>query len=322
MAKVRVISEGDVESLLSMKDAIYLVEKAYSELDDSKSVIFPAVREEISDHKGIFGVKSSYLSERKYVGLKAGGFWLNNAAKGKKNHQSTMVLFDAESGEPVCLLSANFLTGIRTGAAGAVAAKYLARKDSKVVGLIGTGTQSRTQLEGLLHQFQIEKVAIFNNNRSENNANKLAKEIMARGIAVDICRSPEEMTEQADIIVTTTPSYSPVLKTSLVTSGTHINAFGSDTKGKRELDIDKKPDKLICDLWEQCSIMGESQFGISRNDLYAEIGEIVNGKKKGRENDKEITLFDSTGLSVLDLETAAFIYEKAKDYGYGPIVEL
>jgi alanine dehydrogenase len=320
MAKVRMISESDIKNLLNMKDTIHLVEKAYSQLNALKSTIFPAVREEISAHKGIFGVKSSYLKEQKYVGLKAGGFWLGNAAKGKMNHQSTMVLFDAESGEAVCVLSANYLTGIRTGAAGAVAAKFLARKDSKIVGLIGTGTQSRTQLEGLRHQYQVEKVAIYN--RTENNASKLAKEIRESGIAVDICLSLEEMTEQADIIVTTTPSYSPVLKTSLVKNGTHINAFGSDTKGKRELDIDKKPDKIICDLWEQCSIMGELQHGISRDDLYAEIGEIVNSKKNGRENDQEITLFDSTGLSVQDLEVAVFIYERARESGYGTTVEL
>jgi alanine dehydrogenase len=320
MPKIKIISERDVETLLTMKDAIHLVEKAYSELNDFKSTIFPAVREEISDHKGIFGVKSSYLKEKRFVGFKAGGFWLGNAAKGKTNHQSTMMLFDAESGEPVCVLSANYLTKIRTGAAGAVAAKYLARKDSKIVGLIGAGAQSKTQLEGLLHYFPVEKIAIYN--RTENNARKLAKEIMEMGLAADICLSPEELTEQADIIVTTTPSYSPVLKTSWVKNGTHINAFGSDTKGKRELDIDKKPNKMICDLWEQCSIMGEFQHGISRNDLYAEIGDIVNAKKNGRENDQEITLFDSTGLSVQDLEVAVYIYEKAKESGYGSSAEL
>ncbi|MEX2460682.1 MAG: ornithine cyclodeaminase family protein [Paenibacillaceae bacterium] len=319
MTKVRIISEMDVENLLTMKDAIHLVEKAYSDLNDFKSIIFPAVREEISDHKGIFGVKSSYLKEKRVIGLKAGGFWLGNTAKGKTNHQSSMMLFDAESGEPLCVLNANCLTRIRTGAAGAVAAKYLARKDSKIVGLIGAGVQSRTQLEGLLLHFPIERVAIYSRG---DDAGILAKEIMEMGLAADILLTPEEITERADIIVTTTPSYTPILKTSWIKNGTHINAFGSDTKGKQEIDIDKRPDKLICDLWEQCSIMGEFQHGISRNDLYAEIGDIANGKKIGRENDQEITLFDSTGLSVQDLEVAVYIYEKSKDSEFGLSVEL
>jgi alanine dehydrogenase len=319
MSEMMIISENDAKSILTMIDAIYLVEKAYSEFNDSKSEIFPAVREEIQAHKGIFGIKSSYLKQQKYIGLKAGGFWLGNAAKGKMNHQSTMLLFNAESGEPVCALSANYLTGIRTGAAGAVAAKYLAKTNSKVVGIIGSGTQSRTQLEGLLTQFPIEKVVIYG--RNTDGSERFAKEIIDR-LAVEVCASPQEVAEQADIIVTSTPSYLPLLKTSWVKQGTHINAIGSDTKGKRELEIDKKPEKLVCDLWEQSSIMGEFQHGISRNELYAEIGEIINGKKNGRENEDEITLFDSTGLSVQDVEAAVYIYEKARNSGLGSLVHI
>jgi alanine dehydrogenase len=315
MSEIIVISENDVRSILTMNDVIHLVEKAYSELDDSKSEIFPTVREEIQAHRGIFGIKSSYLKQPEYLGLKAGGFWLGNAAKGIMNHQSTMVLFNAESGEPVCVLGANYLTGIRTGAAGVVAAKYMAKTTSKVIGMIGTGAQSRVQLEGLLTQFPIEKVAIYG--RTTIGSEALAKEIRERGLAAEVCAYPQEATEQADIIVTSTPSYSPIVKTSWVGNGTHINAIGSDTRGKRELEIDKKPDKMVCDLWSQCSVLGEFQHGISRNELYAEIGEIVNGKKTGRENDREITLFDSTGLSVQDLEAAVFVYEQAKSSGIG-----
>jgi ornithine cyclodeaminase/alanine dehydrogenase len=231
-----------------------------------------------------------------------------------------MLLFNAESGEPVCTVSANYLTGIRTGAAGAVAAKYLAKPNSKVIGIIGTGTQSRTQLEGLLTHFPVEKVAIYG--RTEEGAERLAKEINERGFEAYVYTHPQEVTEQADIIVTSTPSYSPILKTSWVKSGTHINAIGSDTKGKRELEIDKKPDKMVCDLWGQSSIMGEFQHGISHNELYAEIGEIVNGKKNGRENNHEITLFDSTGLSVQDVEVAVYVYEKARKSGLGSLIQI
>ncbi|MDT3424976.1 ornithine cyclodeaminase/alanine dehydrogenase [Paenibacillus forsythiae] len=308
--QVMIISESDVKSLLTLQDAIHLTEKAYSELNAAQSMIFPAVREEIKEYQGIFGIKSSYLIAKKYIGLKAGGFWLGNAAKGKMNHQSTMMLFDAESGEPLCALSANYLTAVRTGAAGAVAAKSLARKDSKIIGIIGAGTQARTQLEGLLATFPVEQVLIYG--KTEGKEELLAKEIIEKGYSAAICPSPQELAGQSDIIVTTTPSYAPVLHTSWVKDGAHINAIGSDTRGKRELVIDRKPDKMVCDLWVQSSIMGEFQHGITREELYAEIGEIVNNNKKGRENEGEITLFDSTGLSVQDLEVASFVYEAFK----------
>ncbi|AJY75879.1 ornithine cyclodeaminase family protein [Paenibacillus beijingensis] len=305
------ISERDVKDLLTLQDAIHLTERAYAELNASQSVIFPAVREEIREHRGIFGIKSSYLKTKKYIGLKAGGFWLGNAVKGKMNHQSTMMLFDAESGEPLCALSANYLTAVRTAAAGVVAAKRLARKDSKIVGIIGTGAQARSQLEGLIASFSVEKVLLYG--KSEGKAEQMAKEIIEKkGYSAAICPSPRELAGQSDIIVTTTPSYTPVLHTSWVKDGTHINAMGSDTRGKRELLIDRKPDKMVCDLWVQSAAMGEFQHGIAHEELYAEIGEIVNNKKKGRENEREITLFDSTGLSVQDLEAASFVYESLK----------
>lgn len=320
MSKVLVINQDLVKDLVNMSGAIEMVEQAFLGFHQKKSKIYPAVREMIQEHDGIFGIKSAYLMDEKCIGLKAGGFWNHNVKRGKTNHQSTMVLFDAQTGEPVCLLDANYLTGIRTGAAGAVAAKYLARKNSKTVGIIGCGVQSRTQLEGLLAQFPIEQVLIFD--RFEESAKKFKQEIVAKGLRAQVSASPEILAGRADIIVTTTPSFSPVLKTSWVKEGTHINAMGSDTKGKRELDIDQMPTKLVCDLWEQSSIMGELQHGTGKADVHAEIGQIVSGEKAGRENDKEITLFDGTGLAVQDLQVAGYVYSKAKERNLGVTVEL
>jgi alanine dehydrogenase len=317
MSKVLVIKQDLVKELVSMSGAIEMVEQAFLGFHQKKSKIYPAVREMVEEHNGIFGIKSAYLMDEKCMGLKAGGFWNNNVKKGKTNHQSTMVLFDAETGEPVCLLDANYLTGIRTGAAGAVAAKYLARKDSKTVGIIGAGVQSRTQLEGLLDQFPIEQVLIFD--RFQESAKKFEQEIVEKGLQAHVCDSPETLAGKADIIVTTTPSFSPVLKTSWVKEGTHINAMGSDTKGKRELDIDQVPAKRVCDLWEQSSIMGECQHGTEKADIHAEIGQIVSGERAGRENEKE---FDGTGIAVQDLQVAAYVYSKAKEKNLGVTVEL
>jgi alanine dehydrogenase len=320
MAEVLVIKGDLVKELVSFQEAANIVEEAFCEFYQGKSIVYPAVREMVEEYNGIFGVKSSYLIEGKCIGLKAGGFWKNNESIGKTNHQSTMLLVNPETGEPICLLDANYLTGVRTSAAGAVAAKHLARKDSRVVGMIGAGVQARTQLEGLLTLFPINEVLVFS--RTEAGSAKFVEEIKRNGINATYLDSPETVVRNADIVVTTTPSFSPVIKTSWAREGTHINAMGSDTRGKRELDIDKIPDKIICDLWEQSSIMGELQHGFSKNEVHAEIGQITSGETPGREHRREITLFDSTGVAIQDLSVAAYVYRKAKEMKAGITLEL
>lgn len=321
MSNVLVLNGGLVKEMVSLTETIDIVEYAFSEFYKGESTVYPAVRELVEEHNGIFGVKSSYLKKGGIIGLKAGGFWKENIKKGKLNHNSTMLLFDPETGEPVCLLDANYLTGIRTGAAGAVAAKHLALKNSKVITVIGAGVQSRTQLEGILSLFtSIEEVIVFDNYLE--SAVKLVNEIQNKGIKAKYSGSAQGAVEVADIIITTTPSFSPIVKTSWLKEGAHINAIGSDTKGKRELEMDRKPDKLVCDFWEQSSIMGEFQHGTSKEDIYAEIGEITSGEKPGRESENEITVFDATGIAIQDLSVAAFVYHKAKEMNKGVTVSL
>lgn len=320
MAKVLVINQDLFQQLVTFEEAIAIVEQAFTWFYQQRSIVFPAVRHPVEEHNGIFGIKSSYLIDDQTIGLKTGGFWKDNSRIGKTNHQSTMLLLNPETGEPVCLMDANYLTGIRTGAAGAVAAKYLARPDSRTVSLIGAGVQARSQLEGLTHLFSIEKVTVVSH--TEQSSRKLAEEIRRKGIDAEYSVSPQQAVEQSDIVITTTPSFSPVVKTSWIMDGTHINAIGSDTKGKREIEMDLIPHKVVCDYWEQSSSLGELQDQVSREVLYAEIGEITSGKKPGRQSESEITIFDSTGISVQDLSVAAFAYRKAKALKKGIYVEL
>ncbi|MGG1663301.1 ornithine cyclodeaminase family protein [Brevibacillus sp. NRS-1366] len=320
MPEITVINQELVKDLFNMDDAIQIVEKAFTEFDQEKSKMFPAIREMVPEHQGIFGIKSSYLLGENCIGLKAGGFWSENSKKQKMNHQSTMLLFNAETGEPTCLLDANQITTIRTAAAGAIAAKYLARKNSKVVGIIGSGTQARAQLEGILHLFPIKEVNVWSRNKTSGTT--FAQEIIERGIKAHFISSPDEVVSTADIVITTSPSFSPVIKTSWVKKGAHINAIGSDTKGKQEILIDTHLNKVVCDFWEQSSIMGELQHGFSKDSLYAEIGQITSGAKPGRQYDGETTLFDSTGLSVQDVKSASYIYEKAKMNGLGYTISI
>lgn len=142
------------------------------------------------------------------------------------------------------------------------------------------------------------------------------------GLGARQAASAQEAVEQADIVVTTTPAFSPVLKSSWLQAGTHVNAMGSDTSGKREIELDRLPDKLVCDWWEQASHLGELQGQPSRDSLFAELGQITSKEKPGRQSASEITLFDSTGIAVQDLSVAAFVYRKAKETGKGMYVDL
>lgn len=320
MPKITVLNHEIIKELLPLDKTLELVEAAFTEFYQQKSQLYPAVRELVPNHHGIFGIKSSYLLEDQCIGLKAGGFWSKNTERHKMNHQSTMVLFDAETGEPICLLDANYVTIMRTAAAGAIAAKYLARKESEVVSVIGSGTQAKAQVEGLLHLFPIKEVVVYS--RTVESANHFVRQLLEKGVAARFTHSPEEAVRTADIVITTTPSFSPVVQTSWLKAGTHISAVGSDTIGKRELMIDKPVDKVVCDYWEQCSIMGELQYGFPRHELYAEIGQITSGDKIGRQQANETTLFDTTGLSIQDLKTAFHVYKQAKKNGIGQTIML
>jgi alanine dehydrogenase len=321
MNEVLILNQEEVKEILHLEKAIELVEECYTEFNENKSVIYPAVRETVDEHEGIFGIKSSYLIDDKMMGLKAGGFWKNNMAHNQKmNHQSTMVLFNAETGEPTCLLDANHITITRTAAAGTVAAKHLAKKDSQTVAIIGSGVQAKVQLSGLLHQFSIKKVYVYS--QATEAAEQWVTELITQGISAENAKNAQEAVVSADIVVTTTPSYTPVIKTSWLKEGAHVNAIGSDTKGKNEVQMDKSIDKVVCDLWEQSSIMGELQHGFAKESLYAEIGEITGLVKKGRETDEEVTMFDSTGISVQDMKVAAYVYKQAKKEGIGQKIKL
>jgi len=321
MSEVLVLSQEEVKSILNLEEAIRMVEECYTEFHQNKSIIYPAVRESVDENEGIFGIKSSYLIDNQMIGLKAGGFWKNNMSrKQKMNHQSTMLLFNAETGEPTCLLDANYITITRTAAAGAVAARYLAKKDSHTVAIIGSGVQAKVQLSGLLHQFSIKNVYVYS--QTTHAAEQWAEELINQGITAESVESAQKAVANADIVVTTTPSYTPVIKTSWLKKGTHINAIGSDTRGKNEVEMNVPIDKVVCDLWEQSSTMGELQHGFAKESLYAEIGEITALVKQGRESDEEITIFDSTGISVQDVKVAAYVYEKAKKEGLGKVVNL
>ena len=205
---------------------------------------------------------------------------------------------------------------MRTGAAGAVAAKYLSREDSKVAGFVGAGVQARTQLEALLIvRPNLSRIIVYDINKS--SMAHFSEEAKTRyGIPAEGVNSVEDAVKNADIVITTTPVRTPIIKAEYIRPGAHINAIGADAPGKQELDTQiLKQARTVIDNWEQASHGGEINVALSkglitREHIYAELGEIVTGEKLGRESEEQITVFDSTGLAIQDISSASEIYKK------------
>ena len=226
-----------------------------------------------------------------------------------------IVLISPETGAPVAIMDGTYLTDIRTGAAGGIAAKYLARKDSKVIGLVGAGNQAKTQLEALCEVFEPELVRITS--RTKESCEQFIRE-MADITPCEI--RYEESIEKVcdcDILVTTTPTRKPIVKAQWIKEGTHINAIGADAVGKEELDPELLiRSKIVVDDIVQALHSGEvnvplSKHYISENDIHAQLGEVITGLKPGRTSEEEITIFDSTGLAIQDVASAHLVYERA-----------
>jgi alanine dehydrogenase len=316
------LNEEFIRSALTMEIVIELVETAFRAAASGDAVVFPAIVDHVGSVRAHFGLKSGYLRIRRtsgpdieVLGLKAGGYWTGNQERnGLPNHRATLLLIDPTSGEPLALMPANTITRLRTAAAGAVAARYLARKDSTRVSIIGTGEQAHAQLEALRITHDIRKVYVWGK-RQEVQVSYAAT-WRQQGLEVIPSSSLSGCLPQSDIIVTTTPATQPLVMSAWVRPGTHVNAVGSDGAGKKEIDPELiRRAKFVADLASQSRTIGELQDVPARSDgkdlLYAELGAICNGSKAGRESADEITVFDSSGVNFQDLVVADYLVRRA-----------
>lgn len=320
------LTQSDVRSLLDMPSAMEAVESGFREHGLKKVQMPPKSYLYFTRHNGDLRTMPSFLEGQDIAGVKIVNVHPHNREKGFPTVMAVVVLNSTETGAPLAIMDGTYLTDMRTGAAGGVAAKYLARPDSRVVGMVGTGDQARTQLLALSQFMDIEKVRITCRNLS--NCASFEKE-MARVVNCDFVRT-DSIKEvcRCDVLVTTTPVRSPIVRSEWVSEGTHINAIGADAMGKQELEsVLLKRAKVVVDDIIQASHSGEINVPISSGtfseaDIYAELGEVIAGIKPGRRSDEEITIFDSTGLAVQDLVTADLVYRKALENVVGKRVEL
>jgi alanine dehydrogenase len=309
------IDISKVKQVLTMQDTLAIVEKSFALQAQGKAVMPAKIYLDLVKRHGDFRAMPAYIDGA--AGMKWVSVFPGNREHNLPTVLGTIILSDPATGATWAIVEGSYITEMRTGATGGVAVKYLARKDSAVVGLIGAGVQAKTQLMAIKMVLPgLKEVKVFDINQTASI--RFAEE-MSRKLELNVTVSDSvEQAASADVIVTTTPSTKPILLKRHVKPGTHINAIGADAAGKQELEIDiLKGGKIIVDDVEQASHSGEINVGISRKalglaDIHSTLGQVVAGMEKGRVSEEEITIFDSTGLAIQDICCASFVYEKLR----------
>lgn len=324
---VLVLSWRDVESLLDPDEVITVVEDAFREKGFGRVQMPPKMYLFFNEYNGDLRVMPAYIPKFRMAGVKVVNVHPDNPSRSMLTVMATIIIVDPETGAPLSVMDGTLITAYRTGAGGAVAIKYLARRDSRVLGVVGAGVQGHIQTIFASRVMRVEKVKVYDVVKSKTESYKREME-KTLGVDVLVCDTVECSVKGVDVLVTATPARGPVVKAEWVEPGLHINAIGADAPGKQELDpaILKKA-KIVVDDLEQASHSGEvnvplSQGIISLSDIYGELGEVVAGKKPGRVGSEEITIFDSTGLAIQDIATAQLVYRKAIEKKLGVLLDF
>ena len=317
------MNKEDVSRLLNYGEVLEIVERAFKEKALGRVQMPPKQYLFFNEYNGDLRVMPAYMPSLKIAGVKIVNSHPGNPKLGLPTVMAIIELVSPETGAPQAIIDGTLITAARTGAASGVATKYLAREDSEVLSIVGAGAQSYTQYKSIRLVRDIRLVRVYDINLS--SAERL-KNLITRDedeVKVKICSTVRECVEGCDILVTATPSRSPIVRLEWVSPGTHVNAIGADAPGKQELDprILLKS-KVVVDDYDQTSHSGEINVPLKqgiykREMIYGELGEIVAGVKPGRTSDHEITVFDSTGLAILDIATGVLIFKKALDAGVG-----
>jgi alanine dehydrogenase len=327
--KTLLLKKEEVRGLISMTNVIGAVEEAYKAFNSDQVEQPDYIGMHLPSPGSEIDFKLSHYKANQLISMKtsSGGFAENPTAFGLPSGMGTILLFDARSGALICVMDGSLITGLRTGAAGAVSVKVLARKDARRITSIGTGNQARMQIRAIREVMNIKEIHAWDN--SADTLSHYKTDIESEfGIPVVIARSKKEAVEQADILITTTRGKGSLVAADWVRPGTHIVAIGTDQRGKQELDPEVfRNAKVVVDSIAQCSEKGETWHPLDRriitqHGIHGEIGEILLGRKAGRERDDEVTIFDSTGMAIQDNTTASKIYSNAIENSVGTFLEF
>jgi len=319
-----IVTEETCKQVVGRADAFKAVEDVFAAMSRGDAYNFPVVREAIGHAEALYGFKSGFDQAGLILGVKAGGYWPGNMAKGLTNHQSTVFLFDPDTGQLSALVGGNYLTAVRTAASSSVSIAHLARPDAKVLGMVGAGHQAGFQLRAAAEQRKFEKAVAWNFHPDMLPAlGKIATELGLPFEAVD----REALGAEADVIISITSAHEPLMMKNWIKPGTHIACMGTDTEGKQELDPALiAAATLFTDEVAQSISIGETQHaikaGLIKQSDIRPIGDVINKAHPGRTSNDEITIFDGTGVGLQDLAVASVAARLAREQGKAAVVAL
>jgi ornithine cyclodeaminase len=325
MPNIKILAEGDLRDLIPLDiAAVDCVEQGFSALASGDVVMPPILSMPIHEHNGEVDVKTAYVPGIDSFAIKMSPGFFDNPALGLPSTSGLMVLFSSKTGMlEAVLLDNGYLTDVRTAAAGAVAARHLAREDAASACMIGAGTQGKLQLKALTLVRPLTRAVIWARDAAKAEA---AAKAMSDELNIDVTANMDaaDAVAGADIIVTTTPSATPLVMGNWLQSGQHITAMGSDQGHKNELETNclERADLYVPDRQSQTAIMGELRSAIAAGVFpadreFAELGMIASGAVAGRKSDKDITIADLTGTGVQDTVIATLARQRAEDTDKG-----
>ena len=327
-----ILNANEVRQALPMKQVITAMKDAYASLSDGTAVVPLRTRLQIPSHDALSLFMPAYMKSdiSEALAIKVVSLYPHNPSRGLSYIQAAVLVLEADTGRAIALLEGSMLTAVRTGAGSGAAIDLLAREDSKVVAIFGAGAQGRTQLEAACNARNIETVFIYN--PSMDKAQAFVKEMAGRNFIpkdIRVARTPKEAIEHADIICTATTSPKPVFDDENLKPGTHISAIGAYTPEMQEVPVETLTRaRIVVDSY--ATVMEEAgdivqairAGGIQESNIHAELGEIVLGKKSGRQSATEITFFKSVGNAVQDAVAAQLALQNAREMKLGTKVNF
>ena len=313
-----ILQSEDIKKCVQLNEQLIpIIEDAFKNLAQGKTTMPPILRLDIEKYHGETDVKAAYIEGLDSYAVKVASAFFNNPKLGLQSSTGLMILLDSQTGFiKSVLLDKGYLTDVRTAIAGAIAAKHLSNHDSTKAGIIGAGLQAKLQLEALTLVRKINTAYIWS--RDSFKTNKFVEQINNLNVNLEVCSSAEEVLQKSEIVVTTTPSKSPLIKSNWLKKGLHITAMGSDAEQKNELDplIIKQCDLYVPDSVSQTGILGELHHALEKNIVssdynYDELGNVILNSNLGRKSKDDITVCDLTGTGVQDTAIARHTFNIA-----------